>query len=44
LLAIPFSFLSIAILKYIGGSFIFFLILNAIWWYFLVKLIYYLQE
>jgi len=40
LLALPFSILSMAILKYIGGSFILFLILNAIWWYFLVKLIY----
>jgi hypothetical protein len=41
LLAIPFSFLSIVISNYFGGSFIFFLILNAIWWYFLGWLLYF---
>lgn len=39
LLAIPFSFLSIIISKYIGGE-TSFILLNSFWWYFLVKILY----
>jgi len=32
LLALPFSILSLGVLNYVGGKFIFFIISNAIWW------------
>jgi len=39
--AIPFSFLSLFVIYYIGGSPILFLAMNAIWWFFLPRLFYY---
>jgi hypothetical protein len=44
LLAAPFSFLSIVVSNYLGGSYALFLILNAIWWYFLGKLLFFLGK
>jgi len=43
LLALPFSVLSIVISNSIGGAPAF-LIMNAIWWYFLIRLIFYIKH
>jgi len=42
--AFPFSCLSIFMAYIFGGSSILFLILNAIWWFFLVKLFFYAKD
>jgi len=44
ILAFPFSILSAVISSYIGESFGIFLILNSLWWYFLIRLFYYIKD
>jgi len=42
-LAFPFSFVSMVVSHYTGGLLLF-VIMNATWWFFLIKLFFYLYE
>jgi hypothetical protein len=44
LLAFPFSFLSIAVAHHVGGGQMAFLMMNAAWWYALVRLFHYARQ